>query len=127
MAGKGTLVDEVDVEEINEELGDDQLNDTVDKNTVPDSNETAENDADSKEDGDTDDDGPVTLDALEAEELELVESDETATMLVDEASEIMAIRRAELALDVEADARQGDVHETEATTKTSRDGTGQAA
>lgn len=108
MAGKGTLVDEVDVEEVNEEPGDHQLDDTVDKNAVPDSNETVEDDADNKEDGDTDDDGPVTLDALEAEELELVESDETATMLVDEASEIMAIRRAELALDVEADARQGD-------------------
>lgn len=116
MAAKGTLVDEVDVEEVNEELGDDQqdevientVDDTVDKNTVLDSDKTVEDDADSKEDGDTDDDGPVTLDALEAEELELVESDETATMLVDEASEIMAIRRAELALDVEADARQGD-------------------
>ena len=48
------------------------------------------------------------LDALEAEEIEIVESDESATMLVDEASEIMAIRRAEMSLGTEADAQRGD-------------------
>ena len=49
--------------------------------------------------------GPVALDALEAEELETVETNETATILVDEASEIKAIRRQEMA---SARSRRGD-------------------
>ena len=54
------------------------------------------------------DNGAVTLDALEAEELETVETNESATMLVDEAFEIKAIRRREMALDAGAQARRGD-------------------
>ena len=52
--------------------------------------------------------GTVTLDALEAEELETVETNESATILVDEASEIMAIRREEVAFDLTAQSRRGD-------------------
>ena len=52
--------------------------------------------------------GTVALDALEAEELETVETNESATILVDEASEIMAIRRQEMALDLSAQSRKGD-------------------
>ena len=50
----------------------------------------------------------MALDALEAEELETVETNESATILVDEASEIMAIRREEVAFDLTAQSRQGD-------------------
>ena len=66
------------------------------------------------EDSDLDDkddeagNGTVTLDALEAEELETVETNESATILVDEASEIMAIRREEVAFDMAAQSRRGD-------------------
>ena len=50
----------------------------------------------------------MTLDALEAEELETVETNDPATILVDEASEIKALRRKEMAIDVEADSRRVD-------------------
>lgn len=52
--------------------------------------------------------GPVELDALEAEELETVEATESATMLVDETSEIREIRRSEMNLDIEAEQMRGD-------------------
>ncbi|MEA3511128.1 MAG: DUF4193 family protein [Actinomycetota bacterium] len=56
------------------------------------------------DDGTTDeasgDDGDEALDELEAEELEMLTEDETSeTLVVDEAAEMRAIRRAELALD----------------------------
>lgn len=63
---------------------------------------------DDDEDDDEDDQKTVTLDALEAEELETVETNDPATILVDEASEIKALRRKEMAIDVEADSRRVD-------------------
>jgi len=60
--------------------------------------------ADGADDESTDeasgDDGDEALDELEAEELEMLTEDETSeTLVVDEAAEMRAIRRAELALD----------------------------
>ena len=95
MAGEGTLVEELD-----EDLDQDEDNDAVDADGDGDK-------ADSEGESE-DEDAPVTLDALEVEELEIVESDESATMLVDEASEIMAIRREEMTMGVEADTQRGD-------------------
>lgn len=75
------------------------------------------NDLDSEDQGgraaDEDNDGeygngPVELDALEAEELETVEEIESATMLVDETSEIREIRRSEMNLDTKAEEMRGD-------------------
>ena len=43
---------------------------------------------------------------MEAEELATVETNESATILVDEASEIMAIRRDEMALDIGSEVRR---------------------
>ncbi len=60
------------------------------------------------EDGETVTNGPVRLDALEAEELEVVETNESATILVDEASEIKALRRDEMALDMDKTSRRQD-------------------
>ncbi len=60
------------------------------------------------DDDDEEQDGTGTLDALEAEELQTVETNESATILVDEASEIMAIRRQEMALDAGSQDRRGD-------------------
>ena len=116
MAGEGTLVDDLK-EEINDdaeqENGDDAVDDETDDDGDSDAKSTSSADgsapdSDGDKDDDDNDDGPVTLDALEAEELEIVETEETATMLVDEASEIMAIRRAEMSLGVEADTQRGD-------------------
>lgn len=59
-------------------------------------------------DDDEDDQQTVILDALEAEELETVEANDPATILVDEASEIKALRRKEMAIDAEADSRRVD-------------------
>ena len=52
--------------------------------------------------------GRVTLDAIETEELEAVETNESATILVDEASEIKAIRREEMALDMGTTGRRSE-------------------
>ena len=71
----------------------------------------SENVRDGAGDEDNDDEngnGPVELDALEAEELETVEATESATMLVDETSEIREIRRSEMNLDIEAEQMRGD-------------------
>ena len=114
MAGEGTLVGDVD-EELDDGRDDDvggdgELDgagsDDINADDLAEAAEADENNED--DDGDQDDDGLVTLDALEAEELEIVETDESATMLVDEASEIMAIRREEMTMDIEAGAQRGD-------------------
>lgn len=51
---------------------------------------------------------PAALDELEAEELELLDEEVADTILVDEAAELRAIRREEMALDVEAHVMRGD-------------------
>lgn len=124
MAGEGALVEDVDEdvdeevdkevdEELDEDLDDDEV-DLDDDGIEPDDTLELDDDEDVDDDSDDDDDetedeeAPVALDALEAEELEIVETDESATMLVDEASEIMAIRREEMTMDVEADSMRGD-------------------
>jgi len=49
------------------------------------------------------DDATEALDELEAEELEMLTEDESnETLVIDEAAEMRAIRRAEISLDVEA-------------------------
>ncbi len=56
-------------------------------------------------------DADEALDELEAEELEMLTEDETSeTLVVDEAAEIRAIRRAELAMDQQgvAEASEGE-------------------
>ena len=61
-------------------------------------------DADDEEDGDD-----KALDELEAEELEMLTEDEASeTLVVDEAAEMRAIRRAELALGSSGESRAED-------------------
>ena len=89
--------------------GRDAIRDPLEDGIDLDNEETNENDSDlGDEDNDETDNGTVALDALEAEELETVETNESATILVDEASEIMAIRREEVAFDASAQSRRGD-------------------
>ncbi len=60
-----------------------------------DESDSDEDDADEEEEGDAE-----ALDELEAEELEMLTDDETSeTLVVDEAAEMRAIRREELAMD----------------------------
>ncbi len=52
---------------------------------------------------DADEEPTEALDELEAEELEMLTEDETSeTLVIDEAAEMRAIRRAEIAMDVES-------------------------
>lgn len=89
--------------------GSDAIRDPLEDGIEPDDEKTYKDDSDQgEEDNDETDNGTVALDALEAEELETVETNESATILVDEASEIMAIRREEVAFDVSAHSRRGD-------------------
>lgn len=63
---------------------------------------------DDDDEDDEEEERTVPLDPLEAEEMEAVEANEPATMLVDEASEIKAIRREEMALDLDSEGRRKD-------------------
>jgi hypothetical protein len=59
----------------------------------------SEDDEDDESDTDSDDEDDEALDELEAEELEMLTDDESVeTLVVDEAAEMRAIRRAELAM-----------------------------
>jgi hypothetical protein len=81
-----------------EDLGDDAPNVDVD-------------DADDEEPTDEGSGKDEALDELEAEELEMLTEDETSeTLVVDEAAEMRAIRRAELAMDQQgvAEATEGE-------------------
>ena len=87
-----------DSSELDEDHEEEALNDNVDDDESDDSaDETSGEQADE------------ALDELEAEELEMLTDDETSeTLVVDEAAEMRAIRRAELAMD-----QQGVVEATE--------------
>ena len=99
-----TDIDDEEDLDIDDDLMEDEEDDTDADENGEDGDENGEEDED-EENGD----GAVTLDALEAEELETVETNDPATILVDEASEIKALRREEMALDVEAEeASRGD-------------------
>lgn len=110
-------VDEEDGLDPDEDIEEDDIDeDGIDDEDLDDEDvdedDQGDGDDDDDEDDDEDDDGgdqkTVTLDALEAEELETVETNDPATILVDEASEIKALRRVEMALDLEAETRRVD-------------------
>lgn len=93
---------EVPEDEMSDDLDDDELEPDAD-----DLKDTEAGDVDADADGDDagDDDGEgegeaEALDELEAEELEMLTEDESSeTLVVDEAAEMRAIRREELAMD----------------------------
>jgi hypothetical protein len=91
-----------DISELDEDLDVDPLSDD-DGKAIDD-----ETDEDADEDADEDNEA---LEELEAEELEMLTEDETSeTLVVDEAAEMRAIRRAELAMDQQgaAEATEGE-------------------
>jgi hypothetical protein len=100
------------VEDPDEDLSDDFDADSVDDDDLDLSDEglTAVVDDDDDDDIDDDDDDDVdddeeaeALDELEAEELEMLTEDESVeTIVVDEAAEMRAIRRAEIAMEGES-------------------------
>ena len=89
-------IDEIEDETLLEDMpdADEVLDDAVEDDVAVDDDDTED---------DTEGDAEVeaeALDELEAEELEMLTEDETAEVLVvDEAAEMRAIRRAELAMD----------------------------
>ena len=89
-------IDEIEDETLLEDMpdADEVLDDAVEDDVAVDDDDTED---------DAEDDTEVeaeALDELEAEELEMLTEDETAEVLVvDEAAEMRAIRRAELAMD----------------------------
>ena len=91
--------DEEEIEEDDLDLSDEGLIGGSDDDG--DSDDEAD-DSDDDSDDDEDDDEAEALDELEAEELEMLTDDETVeTIVVDEAAEMRAIRRAELAMEGE--------------------------
>lgn len=103
-----------DVEEpadelIDEDLEDlDELDEDVDEDEDEDSWSEGDEDEDADEGEESDGDQAQDLDELESEELEMLTEDELAeTLVVDEAAEMRAIRRAELAMDGETGSERG--------------------
>ncbi len=99
-----------DEDALDDDLIEDPLEDTLEVGVDDDDDDLVEEtepvDDDSDDDSDDDDEA---FDELEAEELEMLTEDETTeTLVVDEAAEMRAIRRAELAMD-----QQGVVEATE--------------
>lgn len=108
MTDEFTDTDELD-EDFDEELADDEDLDLSD-NGLAAVDDDDESDDDDDEAGDDDEESAEALDELEAEELEMLTEDEsTETIVVDEAAEMRAIRRAEIAMEGEAaDEASGD-------------------
>ncbi len=96
------------VEDPDEDLSDDFDADSVDDDDLDLSDEgltaVVDDDDDDDVDDDVDDDEEAeALDELEAEELEMLTEDESVeTIVVDEAAEMRAIRRAEIAMEGES-------------------------
>jgi hypothetical protein len=97
------------VEDLDEDVSDDFDEDSVDDDDLDLSDEglsaVADEDDDDEDDDtvDDDDDDDEALDELEAEELEMLTEDESVeTIVVDEAAEMRAIRRAEIAMEGES-------------------------
>lgn len=96
------IIDEAaeDVSDSDEEILDDEPREVAGVNDDDEATESDDSDNDDKDEA---------FDELEAEELEMLTEDETTeTLVVDEAAEMRAIRRAELAMD-----QQGVVEATE--------------
>lgn len=101
-------------EELDEELSDDFDADELDDDeeldlsddvlTEPsDDDDDDDDDDETADDDDSDDDDDEALDELEAEELEMLTDDESIeALVVDEAAEMRAIRRAEIAMEGES-------------------------
>ena len=84
--------EDMDLEDEDMDLSDEALS--------ADTDEGDEDDEDSDGDSENDEDDPEALDELEAEELEMLTEDESVeTIVVDEAAEMRAIRRAEIAME----------------------------
>jgi len=98
------------VEDLDEDVSDDFDADSVDDDDLDLSDEGLsavadddDDDDDTVDDDDDDDDDDEALDELEAEELEMLTEDESVeTIVVDEAAEMRAIRRAEIAMEGES-------------------------
>lgn len=97
------LPGEVDVDELEELEGTDDTPALDDEPSEDDSTKDSDGDDESAQ-------KPAALDELEAEELEMLTEDESEeTIVVDEAAEMRAIRRAEIALEGEvADSAKSD-------------------
>jgi len=120
MASSNTKTDEAEVEVADLDSADETVDELEEPSTDAHEAEVDADDADSDwseddEDGDkktdSDEDGETAkdLDELESEELEMLTEDELAeTLVVDEAAELRAIRRAELAMSGETGTERGD-------------------
>jgi hypothetical protein len=100
--------DDADVDVVDEDFDDELIDDEDELDlsdeslVVVDDEDDDEDDADDADDDEDDDDDDEALDELEAEELEMLTDDESIeTLVVDEAAELRAIRRAEIAMEGE--------------------------
>jgi len=110
MASSNTTTEDLPVDELESaddpdeeslDPSDDVIVDDIDDDIDEDDDDWTDDDDDDSDDGDDDDDEEEAedLDELESEELEMLTEDELAETLVhDEAAEMRAIRRAELAM-----------------------------
>lgn len=104
------LEDELDDEWDEDFDADEDLEDDLEDDLDDGLGEDEDEDEDEGEDEDEDDeDREEALDELEAEELDMLTDDEESeTLIVDEATELRAIRRAELAMEGEVAGGRGE-------------------
>ena len=104
-------VDEMDdslAEPDRESLEDGDIQDDIDIADDDDDDSWSEDDDDDEDGEKSDEESAEDLDELESEELEMLTEDELAeTLVVDEAAEMRAIRRAELAMSDETGSERG--------------------
>lgn len=118
MAKKKTSEENDDADEVADidETDDPATDDPEAEDWDPEFDNELEDDDDELDDDDDDDadevdseEGEEALDELEAEELEMLTDDEESeTLIVDEAAEMRAIRRAELAMDRDGGGERAD-------------------
>mgnify|MGYP001817414236 CR=1 FL=1 len=116
MASSKATTEEVPVEELDSDAdSDDELDDPTEDALVDDVTDDEDDDSWTEADDEDGDDETESgeeqaedLDELESEELEMLTEDELAeTLVVDEAAELRAIRRAELAMNKETGSERG--------------------
>jgi hypothetical protein len=119
MASSKTKTDEVELDELdsqdeNDSELDEPATDAIEADvdaTDDDSDwsEDDDDDSDAADDNADDDETTEDLDELESEELEMLTEDELSeTLVIDEAAELRAIRRAELAMSGETGTERGE-------------------
>ena len=99
-----------EVEEVDDDLEDDfdEIEDDVEDESDDDEYEDDEESSEESSSDDHDDETVEALEELETQELQLLDEEASETLLVDEVTELRAMRREELTMNVDAQGQKSD-------------------